>query len=133
MKPGSIEYDIERTLTYLRNLIRHKGFTQLEVQGALGWGRSYISQLLTGQKSLRLEQILMVLRVIDVDPAEFFLEVFSPGERLARHEDEPSVAQAAELRDLAIRHETLVDVLKRKRLLTDAELAKALRKSRLVA
>ena len=31
--------DLDRHLTLLRNRIRQRGFTQLEVQEALGWGR----------------------------------------------------------------------------------------------
>lgn len=68
--------EVDRALTLLRNKIRERGFTQLEVQQALSWGRSYISQLLTKQKALRLEQILLILNVIEVDPAEFFSELY---------------------------------------------------------
>ncbi len=52
-----------------------RGYTQLEVQQELGWGRSYISQLVTKQKSPRVEQVLLILGVIGVDPAEFFAEL----------------------------------------------------------
>ena len=71
-----IDNEVDRYLTLLRNKIREKGFTQLEVQEALSWGRSYISQLLTKQKSLRVEQVLLILDVIGVDPAEFFAELY---------------------------------------------------------
>ena len=71
-----VEKEVDRVLTLLRNKIRERGFTQLEVQEALGWGRSYISQLLTKQKSLRVEQVLLILDVIGVDPAEFFAELY---------------------------------------------------------
>lgn len=70
------ERELERVLTLLRNKIRERGFTQLEVQEALSWGRSYISQLLTKQKSLRVEQVLLILDVIGVEPAEFFGELY---------------------------------------------------------
>ncbi len=72
----TIDRDLDRVLTLLRNKIRERGFTQLEVQEALGWGRSYISQLLTKQKSLRIEQVLLILNVIGVDPGEFFGELY---------------------------------------------------------
>ncbi len=72
----TIERELDRVLTLLRNKIRERGFTQLEVQEALGWGRSYISQLLTKQKSLRIEQVLLILNVIGVDPGEFFSELY---------------------------------------------------------
>ncbi len=71
-----VQRELDRVLTLLRNKIRERGFTQLEVQEALGWGRSYISQLLTKQKSLRVEQVLLILDVIGVDPAEFFGELY---------------------------------------------------------
>lgn len=71
-----VEKEVNRVLTLLRNKIREKGFTQLQVQEALGWGRSYISQLLTKQKSLRVEQVLLILDVIGVDPAGFFAELY---------------------------------------------------------
>lgn len=71
-----VDQEVERYLTLLRNKIRERGFTQLEVQEALGWGRSYISQLLTRQKNLRVEQILLILNVIGIEPAEFFAEFY---------------------------------------------------------
>ena len=71
-----VEKEVDQVLTLLRNKIREKGFTQLQVQEALSWGRSYISQLLTKQKSLRVEQVLLILDVIGVDPAEFFAELY---------------------------------------------------------
>ena len=71
-----VDRDIDQVLTLLRNKIRERGFTQLEVQEALAWGRSYISQLLTKQKSLRVEQVLLILNVIGVDPAEFYSELY---------------------------------------------------------
>lgn len=71
-----VRAEVDRALTLLRNKIRERGFTQLEVQQALSWGRSYISQLLTRQKALRLEQILSILNVIEIEPGEFFAELY---------------------------------------------------------
>ena len=72
----AIDKEVDRILTLLWNKIRERGFTQLEVQEKLGWGRSYISQLLTKQKSLRVEQVLMILEVIKVEPGDFYRELF---------------------------------------------------------
>lgn len=72
----NLDKEIERVLSLLRNKIRERGFTQLEVQEQLHWGRSYISQLVTRQKALRLEQILCILDVIGVSPTEFFGELY---------------------------------------------------------
>ncbi len=68
--------EVDRYLTLLRNKMRDKGFSQLEVQDALGWGRSYLSQLMTRQKKLRVDQVLAVLDVIGVTPVEFFAELY---------------------------------------------------------
>lgn len=72
----NLDKEIERVLSLLRNKIRERGFTQLQVQEQLHWGRSYISQLVTRQKALRLEQILAILDVIGVSPTEFFGELY---------------------------------------------------------
>ncbi len=69
-----VEAEVDRYLTLLGNKIRGRGFTQVEIQDALGWGRSYISQLVTKAKALRVEQVLLILNIIRVDPAEFFVE-----------------------------------------------------------
>lgn len=74
-----VKKDIQRALTLLRNKIRERGFTQLEVQAELNWGRSYISQLLTKQKGLRVDQILRILDVIGVEPADFYAELYHLG------------------------------------------------------
>jgi len=68
---------VAKTLDQLGRVIRRHGTTQLAIQESLGWGRTYLSQLLRRQKSLRLDQILMVLEVLGVPPLEFFAEVFA--------------------------------------------------------
>ncbi|MEM8931738.1 MAG: helix-turn-helix transcriptional regulator, partial [Acidobacteriota bacterium] len=83
----TVDKEIDRILTLLRNKIRERGFTQLQVQAQLEWGRSYISQLLTKQKSLRVEQVLLILDVIGVDPADFYGELYRFPTVDVRHED----------------------------------------------
>ena len=90
-----VDNEVERYLTLLRNKIREKGFTQLQVQEALSWGRSYISQLLTKQKSLRVEQVLLILDVIGVEPADFFAELYYyPGSGLGGYRSAGGYEQA---------------------------------------
>ena len=67
---GEIEEAMDRYLATLRTAIRARGFTQLRVQKRLGWGRSFISQILSRQKGLRLETLLLFLRALDVSPEE---------------------------------------------------------------
>ncbi len=131
----TVDRDLGRILAALRNHIRERGFTQLEVQEALGWGRSYISQLVNQQKSLRIEQVLRILKVINVEPAEFWSEIFhfgdfSPGrpERRARR-PVPSPLEAwgepslhAEMRRTKILFEAIVTVLMHKNLITPDDL-----------
>ena len=93
-----VERELERVLTLLRNKIRERGFTQLEVQDALSWGRSYISQLLTKQKSLRVEQVLLILNVIGVEPGEFFAELYRFPAELAAPATRPRKLRPPRLR-----------------------------------
>ena len=71
-----LDHEIDRTLDLLRFKMQERGFTQLTVQDRLGWGRSYISQLFTKQKGLRVDQVLRILDVIGVEPAEFYVELY---------------------------------------------------------
>ncbi len=134
-----IDRDLDRILSHLRQLIRERGFTQMEVQEILGWGRSYISQLLTKQKSLRLEQVLMILNVIRVKPEAFFAEIYQYGEPYRPHRRVSPVpfltdgldasAPAAELRRLRALSLGLVSVLQKKALINASELAQAIEKA----
>lgn len=72
----TVRKEVERILTLLRLEIQEQGFTQREVQDALGWGRTYISQLLRRQKALRFEQIIQILSVIGVHPSSFFARLY---------------------------------------------------------
>lgn len=130
----TIDRDLDRILTRLRNLIRERGFTQLEVQEQLGWGRSYISQLLTKQKSLRVEQVLLILNVINADAAEFFGDVYQIGEGHPGRETASAVDDiGADLHRLGMLFEGLVGLLKRKNLITASDLADAIKKARALA
>ena len=125
-----VEAELNRYLTVIRNKIRERGFTQLEVQETLGWGRSYISQLLTKQKSLRVEQVLLILKVIDVDPEDFFAELYGWRERRFTAPEppqaplEPAQAEAQQREILHLRGllHGLVDLLNRKQMIDDEEL-----------
>ncbi len=124
----NVERELDRYLTLLRNKIHDKGFTQLEVQEALSWGRSYISQLLTKQKCLRLEQVLSILRVIGVDAHEFFAELYG-GAALLGGGQRPSGSDD-DLRHQFERMQALLGgltkLLTEKRLITSRELSAAI-------
>ena len=122
-----IERHLERYLVLLRKKIREKGFTQMEVQEVLGWGKSYISQLLTRQKRLQFDQVLSILRVIGVDPREFFAELNGrPPQPPALRRQPPGVGALVsnrELEDLSSLLLGLVKLLIEKQVITAAELS----------
>ena len=126
-----IEREIDRILSHLRDAISGRGFTQMEVQNALGWGRSYISQLLTGQKSLRFDQILMILNVIGVEPRAFFGGIYGAvGRRRPRGlgPDRAPTLPAAARRSMRLL-DALVSLLEQKSLITASELSSAVEKA----
>ena len=120
-----VERQLDRILTLLRNKIRQRGFTQLEVQEALGWGRSYISQLLTKQKSLRVEQVLLILNVIGIDPAAFFAELYPPDSSAYFHPPAGRLGPAEDYRKLQTLLRGLVDLLVNREIISAEELSAA--------
>ena len=143
MRRQAIDRDLDRILSRLRYAIHERGFTPIEVQEALGWGRSCISQLLTKQKTPRVEQILMILNVIEVKPRDFFGEIFQFGEdygTLGKAQRPAGRAVSplskgpgdlgAEVRRLRSLLEGMVSVLERKNLITAGDLAAAVERVR---
>ncbi len=123
----TVEPEVDRYLTLLRNKIRERGFTQLEVQEALGWGRSYISQLLTKQKALRVEQVLLVLNVVGIDPSEFFRELYAmppyPGAGRPVADAEEDTRLRRELENLRSMVHGLTDLLLGEQVISAADLS----------
>ncbi len=72
----TVKRDLDRYRRLLGTKIRERGYTYLEVEDALGWCKSYISQLVHGYRKMRLEQVYLVLNVIGVEPEEFFGELY---------------------------------------------------------
>ncbi len=109
---------VDRMLSWLRETIRMHGHTQHDVQAKLGWGGSYISQILTKQKTLRFDQLFKILTVVDADPGEFFAELFGGAPRPT----EPQVAIVS-VRDPLVRNrvDELVECLVGKGILTAKE------------
>ncbi len=123
-----VERQLDRILILLRNQIRQRGFTQLEVQEVLGWGRSYISQLLTKQKSLRVEQVLLILNVIGIDPAAFFAELYPPDASSMgqpAYGSQPDSDLRGDYREVRSLLRGLVDLLVNQEIISAEELAAA--------
>ena len=133
-----VDSAVDRLLILLRNKILENGFTQLDVQQALGWGRSYISQLLAKQKKIRIEQVLLILDVIHVDAAEFFAELYAAYPPYTSGQPVPPTTEPVEgedrlreLRELEALAGGLVALLLERRLITDDELVAAIEAARL--
>lgn len=136
----NVEKDLDRILAHLRAVIEDYGFTQIELQNALGWGPGYISQLLTQQKGLRFDHILMILNVVGVAPGAFFARIYrssGPGGSRRRSTLAPPSTSAArsapplhaEARRLKHRLDQLVSLLKQRGIVDDVELAEAVERS----
>ena len=133
-----VDREVARYLSLLRRKIEEKGFTQLEVQEALSWGRSYISQLLNQQKALRLDQVLLVLDVIGVQPAEFFADLYpvfsepgvivGPG-RAPREAAGPAEELRSELGRVSLLLRGLVKLLVEKRVIRIEDLRQSTREA----
>ncbi len=122
-----IDSEVNRYLTLLRDKIREHGFTQLEVQETLGWGRSYISQLLTRQKNLRVEQVLLILSVIGIDPTDFFAELYTYGSPYpSRRTPAPTSSESTQAL-VSLRRELhdLIELLLEKQLISAEDLSAA--------
>ena len=64
-------------LDHLRTVIRRSGRSQLDIQKTLGWGRSSISQIMTGQKRPTIPALFEILGELGVEASAFFLELYS--------------------------------------------------------
>ncbi len=119
-----IASELLRARGTLREVIRNSPLTQSEIQARLGWGRTYITQLLNGQKSLRLEQLLRILAALGVAPGEFFRSLYGQGGL-------PPAASAlrdeATLRREDVLLQALVELLLHKRVIRQPELETLIR------
>ncbi len=122
------EKEVDRYLDLLRIKLRKQGFNQKDVQEALSWGSSYVSQLLTKQKHLRVDQVLSILHVIGIDPREYFAELYGIEARAAGVGGPETPAEIAELKqkvgDLERQTRRLVKLLVRKQVVTAKEAGK---------
>ena len=89
----TVEQDLERFSKRLDEVIREQGYTPLEVEEKLGWRRGHISQRSSRHKSLHFAEVLRILDLIKVEPADFWGSVFGFGEdheKACRSEDLPT-------------------------------------------
>lgn len=77
--PSSKQSDVlSRVLERLRLLIYFSELTQREIEERVGFSRGHLSQLLGGTSDLKLWHLLAILRVMELEPGDFFGDLFSP-------------------------------------------------------
>jgi len=86
---------VQEVLGLVTQIMKRQKKTQREIQKKLGWGQSYISQLVNGEKSLRMDQLFTLLDALEVRPPAFFAELYSldPPDELARLDEVVQLAQ----------------------------------------
>ena len=65
-----------RVLERLRLRLLRSHLTQREVESRVGFSRGYLSQLLAGTVELKYWHLLAILHAMELEPSEFFGELF---------------------------------------------------------
>lgn len=65
-----------RILERVRLRLHRSRLTQREVEKRVGFSRGYLSQLLAGTVELKYWQLLAILHALEIEPSEFFAELF---------------------------------------------------------
>ncbi len=68
---SQVEQELEALRKTIDTLIRKSGFTQQQLEEAIGWGRSFISQMVNDRKELRVEPILRILEKLGMTFSQF--------------------------------------------------------------
>ncbi len=72
----SLEEDVVRVRTRLREIVRLSSVSQRQIEERLGWSRGYLSQVLQGHITLSIAHVLAILKTLDAEPAQFFHSLF---------------------------------------------------------
>ncbi len=84
-----------RILERVRLSIFFSDLSQRELERRIGFSRGYLSQLLGGAVELKLWQLLAILHAMELEPSEFFVELF-PRRR------QPALARRARQQPLSL-------------------------------
>ncbi len=72
------ERNLNRMLAGLGAVIDRSGFSHGEIEESFGWRAGRTEKLLCRRESIDMGEVVAILHVIDVEPADFFGEVFRP-------------------------------------------------------
>jgi hypothetical protein len=70
-----VRAQLQRVTAHLLAAIRRRGFSRSAVRRRLGWGRCRIRQALEHQRPLRFADMLEILDLLGIEPADFFAEL----------------------------------------------------------
>lgn len=70
--------ELARHRTFLRRLIAARDFTLEELDRKFGYGRSYLSRLLSGETALTVVHVLAILEAIDYPADKYFSALYPP-------------------------------------------------------
>ena len=99
--------EVTRVLAMLRDAVRYSNLSNREVERRLGYSANsgYLSRLFAADRELKFRQIVDILEIVGLPPANFFRAVFGEAndsaealrlERILQHAHPPGGAQAAE-------------------------------------
>ena len=79
MASKKTDQEVQRVLAMLRDAVRYSNLSNREVERRLGVSANsgYLSRLFAGTRELKLRQILDVLDVVGLPPANFFRAAFT--------------------------------------------------------
>jgi transcriptional regulator with XRE-family HTH domain len=68
--------EVRRVSEAIGEAIRRMRTSQQVVERTMGLNKGYLSQILNGNVDLRMKHIFHVLEVLNLEPGDFFLEVY---------------------------------------------------------
>lgn len=77
MAPVNTHDEVPRILAMLRDAVRYSNLSNREVERRLGSNSGSLSRLFAGTSEPRLRQILDILEIVGLPPANFFRAVFA--------------------------------------------------------
>jgi transcriptional regulator with XRE-family HTH domain len=120
------DQEVVRVLAMLRDAVRYSNLSNREVERKLGVSANsgYLSRLFAGTRELKLRQILDILDVVGLPPANFFRATFAEPDdapealRLERilahaHPEQPQPASGPVDAPLALTEQQIEEMMKR--------------------
>jgi hypothetical protein len=87
--------ELSRYLAILADLIKERKIALTKLDRLLGWRGGMVGRLLRGERDLRLSQLLAILKILQVEPLNFFRAVYADRSVSARLMDSLAVAAPA--------------------------------------